>query len=179
VTESTSLPPFHPDAQRNFDAKAAVIASSLSTDAQIFDDSNKFPVHPHVKEMIGSDDIMPNSSVFSQTDHAGEEYQRSFDAGDRILTLAADQYVNFRKLAESMQRAPGMRETVSLDTTIELLTEWLRDSMLGKTKETASEYVLSKARPMIEQFTCRSMTFSLKNILKSAEFCFDPLPNRK
>jgi hypothetical protein len=153
VSDAASLPPFHPDAQRNFDANAAVIASSLSTDAPIFDDTNKFPVRPHVKEMIGRDDIIPNSSVFSQADHAGEEYQRSFDAGDRILTLAGDQYVNFRKLAESMQRTPGMRETVSLDTTIELLTEWLRDSILGKTKETASEYVLSKAQPLIEQFT--------------------------
>lgn len=152
MTEQT-IPPFHPDAQKNFDSKAAVIAASLVPDVSIFDETNKFPVNPHVKEMIGKDDLVPDTSIFSQLDHAGMEYQRAFEAGGRVLTLAGEQYLNFRKLAESMQRSPGMRATVSLDTTISLLTEWLRDTTLGKTKETATDYVLSKARPQIAEYT--------------------------
>jgi len=48
----------HPDAKRNFDEKASLLATSLTPDPQLFDDSQNFPIAPHVTEAIGENEIV-------------------------------------------------------------------------------------------------------------------------
>jgi len=53
----------HPDAKRNFDEKASLLATSLTPDPQLFDDSQSFPIAPHVPEATGNDKIVAESNV--------------------------------------------------------------------------------------------------------------------
>jgi len=52
-----------------------------------------------------------------------------------------------------MQRTAGLRDTISLETILSLLTEWLRKTATGETKETASDFVLSKAQGEVGEYT--------------------------
>lgn len=144
---------FHPDAKRNFDEKANALAASLTSNAPVFDDSQGISVNPHVKAAFGKADILPDSSVWSQADHAGDETARYFDAGGQVFGLEGEKYLAFRRLAESIQRTDGMRDTISLDTIIDLLTQWLRSTRTGKAQETATDFVLSKSRSLVGEYT--------------------------
>ncbi len=143
----------HPDAKRNFDEKASLLATSLTPDPQVFDDSQRFPIAPYVTEVIGKDDIVPESSVWSRMDHSGREYARYFQVGERAFALEGETYSDFRRLAENMQRTEALRDKISLDTVIDLLTEWLRATRKGQSTLTATEFILSKCPAMVREYT--------------------------
>lgn len=117
------------------------------------DNSQRFPIDPHVKQTISDEDIVPDSLLQIQADHAGIEIARSFTAGGKPFALEGEQHAAFRRLAESMQRTAGLRDTISLETILSLLTEWLRKTATGETKETASDFVLSKAQGEVGEYT--------------------------
>ncbi len=142
----------HPDAKRNFDEKASLLATSLTPDPQLFDD-NQFPIAPQIAGSITRDDIVPESSVWSQMDHSGRESARYFQVHDHVFSLEGETYSDFRRLAESMQRTEALRDKISLDTIIELLTDWLRAARKGQSTLTATEFVLSKCPAMVSEYT--------------------------
>ena len=142
----------HPDAKRNFDEKASILATSLTPHPQVFDDSH-FPIAPHVAGSITQDDIVPESSVWSRMDHSGRESARYFQVDDHVFSLEGETYSAFRRLGESMQRTQALRDKISLDTVIELLTDWLRAARKGQSTLTATEFVLSKCPDMVSEYT--------------------------
>ncbi len=142
----------HPDAKRNFDEKASLLAASLTSDPPLFDD-NHFPIAPHIAGSIPQDHIVPGSSVWSRMDHSGGESARYFEVDDHVFSLEGETYSAFRRLAESMQRTEALRDKISLDTVIELLTDWLRAARKGQSTVTATEFVLSKCPDMVSEYT--------------------------
>jgi len=142
----------HPDAKRNFDEKANLLATSLTPDPQVFDGSH-FPIVPHVTGSITTDDIVPESSVWSRMDHSERESARYFEVDNHVFSLEGETYSAFRRLAESMQRAAALRDKISLDTVMELLTDWLRAARKGQSTLSATEFVLSKCPDMVDEYT--------------------------
>jgi len=143
----------HPDAKRTFDEKASLLAAFLRPDPKVFDDSQHVPINPYVTATIGKDDIIPESNVWSKADHSGREYARYFQAGDRVVGLEGETYLAFRRLAESIQRTQALRDSISLDTIIDLLTSWLRLTLKGQPELSATDFILSKCREMVGEYT--------------------------
>src|SRR6266480_527172 len=143
----------HADAKRNFDGKATLLATSLTPDPQVFKDIQGIAATPYVSATIGKDDIVPEESVWSRADHSGRETARYFQAGDRVFGLEGESYVAFRRLAESIQGTQALRDSISLDTIIDLLTKWLRLTQKGQPELTATDFILSKCREMVGEYT--------------------------
>ncbi len=70
---SASIPPFHPDAKRTFDTAASALFGGLSPKPVTIDDSQRFPVDPHVKQTISDEDIVPDSLLQIQADHGNRD----------------------------------------------------------------------------------------------------------
>jgi hypothetical protein len=143
----------HPDARQNFDQRAHLLSTSLTTDPQAFDDSHRFPINPYVKAALTKEDIAPQESIWGRLDHAAQETARYFQAGDQVFGLEGDTYVAFRGLAESIQRARPLRDKVSLRTILDLLTLWLRAVRKGQAEASATEFVLTKCRDIVCEYT--------------------------
>ena len=143
----------HPDAKHNFDEKANLLATSLTPDPQVFDDSQVTSAMPYVSGTIGKDDIIPEENVWSRRDHSGREIARFFQSGGRVFGLEGESYLAFRKLAESIQRTQVLRDSISLDTIIDLLTRWLRSTRKGQPELSATDFILSKCREIVSEYT--------------------------
>jgi hypothetical protein len=143
----------HPEAKRAFDEKAHLLAASLTPDPQVFDDTHRIPVAPYVAITITKDEIVSEANVWRRVDHSGRETARYFQIADRVFALHGENYVAFRRLAENMQRTEALRDKVSEETIIDLLTAWLRATRQGASQMTATEFVLSKCPEMVSDYT--------------------------
>jgi hypothetical protein len=143
----------HPDAKRSFDERANLVAVSLTTDPQVHDDTQRFPINPSVGAALGKEDIIPDENVWGRLDHAGRETARYFQAGNHVFGLEGDNYVAFRKLAETIQRAKPLRDKVSVPTVLDLLTAWLRTVREGQGETSATEFVITRCREMVAEYT--------------------------
>ncbi len=140
---------FHPDASVNFAEKAAKLRERLGMSPNLSPraDPTDFPIDPHVQATIGTDDII-DVGPSGRLDFSGTETARYFKRGEQVVSVEAQDYQQLRKLAEQMQATTDLRDTVSVNTVVDILVEWFQASA-GEESESAPDYVLRKCTAAI------------------------------
>jgi hypothetical protein len=144
---------FHPSARDNFNAKAYQLLQEI-TSLSLLDES----ISPSDSSL--NDDVIvrrvPSQAqrypIETYRDVAGTVVARSFVHGECISGLQDEAYRSLRRLAELMQRAPALRNTISISTVEKLLFEWVREQVIGSTTLPATDYVINGATREIASY---------------------------
>lgn len=137
----------HPDAARNFDAKAEELVARLIPD-------------PHASRTAGSG-FTPGIVIHDQPDPAevvstgyasqigGHEIAKTFRDGDRDLGLFDDGYKDLVRLAEKIQKVKSFRDAVSRELLVELIFNWVAAKHQGKADGPMTAYVLAECEKQL------------------------------
>jgi len=144
---------FHSDAAANFANKASKLLERLNTPTETAPqvEHDDFPIDPHVKARIGAEDII-EIGPWGRLDLSGKEIARYFQRGDKTVGLEGEDYQELRKLAEQMQTTATLRDTVSVDTVVDFLVDWLKLPVREKAPP-APDYVLQECKSAIADRT--------------------------
>jgi hypothetical protein len=141
----------HPDAAANFAQRAAELLQKLRP-AEPLPSRNFHGPTPHIAAALGQNDI-DKIGHLSDTDVAGEETARTGAAGDMMLALSGEDYREFVRLAQSLQRTRQLASSVALGTVKTLLFDWLLTTRAGAQEEDLPEYLIRSCRELVKRHT--------------------------
>lgn len=136
----------HQKAIDNYNEKAEKLLTELTPDPHPKRESQGLPtIFTH---KIPSDDIH-NFTKQGYVDFYGEDIARVFKHGEAHIGLFDESYKSLIKLAEGMQKAGPLRNTVSLSLLSNLIFEWLTEKYKSSTDVPMTEYVLRECEKRI------------------------------
>jgi hypothetical protein len=138
----------HPDAARNFDAKAGELVAKLIPD-------------PHAGRRTGGG-FTPGIVIHDQPEAAevvstgyasqlGNEIAKTFRDGDRDLGLFDEGYKDLVRLAEKVQKVKSIRDAASRELLVELIFKWVASKYQGKADGPMTAYVLAECEKQLRE----------------------------
>jgi hypothetical protein len=138
----------HPDAIKNFNEKADAILLELAPIPQELSRSPESSFKPD----IVAKNIEPKGEVKSGfNDDDGNEIAKIFRHEDRFIGLFGESYKRLRRLAESMQKAKQLSNTVSITLLTDLIFDWMKGKYQNTTSIKMTGYVLGESEKQIKE----------------------------
>lgn len=139
----------HPDAAKNFDAKAEELVSKLIPD-------------PHARRRSGGG-FMPGIVIHEQPEGAevvstgyaspigGKEIAKTFWDGSQNVGLFEEGYKDLVRLAEKIQKVKTVKDRVSKELLVDLIFKWVAAKHLQKADITMTGYVLAECEKELRE----------------------------
>jgi hypothetical protein len=141
----------HPDAAVSFNASGNSLLARVRQPAAAPQRPKEFSPDLYVSGYITDDDIA-GEITRTTIDAAGAELARYFTEGSVELGLEGEDYQQFAKLIESIQRTPAFERSVSQKRLKEVTFDWFRDSRRLATRSTLTEYIAAVCNADIRDY---------------------------
>ena len=141
----------HPDAAVSFNASGNSLLARIRQPAAEPQRPKEFSPDLYVSGHITDDDIAGEIRR-TTIDAAGSELARHFTEGSVELGLEGEDYQEFAKLIESIQRTPAFERSVSQKRLKEVTFDWFRDSRRLATRSTLTEYIAAVCNADIRDY---------------------------
>lgn len=139
----------HPDAAKNFDAKAEELVSKLIPDPYArqrpegaFEPGILIHEMPKVTEVVNTGYVSPLG---------GHEIAKYFWDGSQNIGLFDEGYKDLVRLAERIQKNKSIRDRVSLKLLIDLIFRWVAAKHLQTTDEAMTAQVLAECEEKLQE----------------------------
>lgn len=143
----------HPSARENFDAKVALLLGRIASAPRVKARNPRFEPEVHVAATITDKEILgePREAV---TDYRGKTVGRFFIFAGKRYGLIDESHEELVKLAESIQKLPAFRDSLSKDFVEECIFLWLGDEF-GHPGNSGSfmQFLTSEASRVVKQIT--------------------------
>lgn len=139
----------HPDAAKNFDAKAEELVSKLIPDPYAqrppgggFKPGVVIHEQPEGAEIVGTAYASPVG---------GEDIAKTFWDGSRYMGLFDEGYKDLVRLAEKIQKVKTVRDRASTTLLIDLIFKWIESKYLQKSDGPMTGYVLAECEKELRE----------------------------
>lgn len=141
----------HPDAAKNFDAKAEELVPKLTPDPYIKVRKPEGEFFPD----LGTHEIPPEDIKDLQSDSyidfIGREVAKYFKHGDVDIGLFGESYKDIVRLAERVQKTKSLHDKVSIKLLKNLIFEWLKNRYRQSTTASMTQYVLAECEKRVQE----------------------------
>jgi hypothetical protein len=138
----------HPEATKNFDARADGLLTKLTPDpyAQRSKREGRFMPDIFIREV----EFPVVNKGYSHPLH-GREIAKTFQDGEEVMGLFDEGYKDLVRLAEKIQKAKTIRDKVSVKTLTELIFKWVSDRHRRLTDLPMTRHVLPECEGMLRE----------------------------
>lgn len=151
---------FHPKAEQNFNEQASHIRSQIVAQLDLKLEKD-FGTEPYVDWVLPAQNMVSPSEIRA-CDATGRETARYRYSGSNVVGIEGEAFLDLRRLAEKMQRTPGLRSTVSIESVFDFLFDWVCTASAGNEAiQSASEFVLRRCDESVKQNTILIPIFGL------------------
>lgn len=166
----------HPDAQNNFNEKAASLISCLKTIPPSPSQKTSFSPDVHVKHHITDKDIIGDISM-GAVDWLGNPVAFYFKEGTNRIGIEGEDYKQLLKVAEGLFKIKDIKETVSEKTIQKILCSWIKEKCFNTDFATFTDYLLSEISDIVEEVTawCPISNLCTQASFRIGKVIFEPI----
>jgi hypothetical protein len=142
----------HPEAARNFDKKTEELLSEMEARPRPVHRGPDGPLDPdiHVAAHIPPEGIIGGIKIHL-TDGFGNEVAKTYERGTDLVGLFGEGYKKLIRIAEGMQKAKALKNTVSLSLLSDVIFDWIARRHQSLPTPPMTEYVLGECEKLIRE----------------------------
>lgn len=139
----------NPNAAKNFNQKGEDLLNHLNV--ELIKPKKIIKKKTFIPDFHVSATIEPIGEIkISRSDPFGNETGKEFSHEGNKITIYGEQYQKLKQLAQSIQKTPDFRNSVSLKLLVDLIFEWIKEKYKQKVDSSIIDYVISECEKRLK-----------------------------